>query len=703
MPAYASVPGIRFRATPVYSEPRELDALARFFYDEVLPREGDLDRLRRLFDLPPRLVDEILADLVRLHFATLDVRSRRIIRVTNPAPQPEFFAAPDVELWQDSLTGAVIRYNDIPRLYRQWTTKERSDALTLERQGDIVLPDFHEIPGARLVGMLRATSPKMAVLVGGAELETLVGRSFLSNETLRIPIRHASIDLGRVVFVHAPELPGLLTRPWSREVNRHLGDSSVSSALTTSPCDGIELTSSDVGSTVLELVRLSNGISLYQQSIATLSECRRFPVPEPVRERFQDARDGLLERIDSIVAVEFASPATALANHFIDLWGRAKRYLLLVVSDANAGLVRALVESLGPPRAWRACLILVESSCAAASCGEMLSRDISPDILHRFTLSELPTVGVCIRDGVDLRLGSLSELMGDAPVTSVTGGNFSADVATRILSHLPASGRRDFLEELFSTAKARTTRRHAMSGGRSELIDACDKLYRLVQDSAGLVRRALERVSPLWEKGGHDQLRSELGGDDAPPTSDLPGLRELEPRIAQLESELDDCAAGKPLPAPLATCYDPQVASPTDLLAEVTRSVIADRRIRSLLITFDSVGKDWDDRTNRWMLTKLLSAECTVTLYLNPLCHSTVPEWDAHSSSVLDKMQTELPHHLLHLRRGPTRIPTALVVDSTFVILGHRTWFDKGGGAEVHAAFEAPHLAAQFCKLAASI
>lgn len=690
-PAHVSIPGVRFRATPVYSEARQLDALARFFYEEVLPRESDLRVLRGLFGLPPRVVDEVLADLVRLHFATLDVAGRRVLRASNPAPHPDFFALPDVEIWQDTLTGAVIQFRDIPTEYRSRSKVDSPDAsppLALEREG--VPHDFREVPGARLVGMLRATSPKLAVLSSGAELETLVGRSFLAKETLSIPVGYARIDFGDVAFVRAPELPSLFTRSWSREVNLRLGGQLGDLGVLGAAVAPGEESQVPVVPTLYETTSVARAIIWYLQGLSELCEHRRVSGLHEVRTRYLSGRDSVLERLDSASLASVGGAKGSHASHVADLWAATQRYLLIVVDEATPQSTRALAEVLGNPAEWKGTLVLVESAEADTRARELLPAGTAPDLLQAVDVAGLPTVGLCIRDGVEVRLGSLPQLVGGEQVPRIVGGPMPAGLSARVFERIQAGESSAFLQGVLDCGRFGDSRRLAIASAGAALVEATDKLRRLLLDGDDLVQQALERARPSWEEHERDVVGDEQGDADSNPK----GLRELESRISRVESLLADAARGRPLPAPLSAVYEVPSTTPGELLSEVARSILTHGNGRDLLVSFELGGTGLSERSHRWLLEQLLAAGCRVTLALVPV-GGAASGWDGQSEEALRALEAEMSHHLLHVQRCRAWLPTALVVDRGLVVMGHRTWFGGGSGRELFLALEAPHIADQ--------
>ena len=111
-----AINGSHYKAVPELTSIEELDSLTRFFLDEVLPVESRIEQLLHVFGLPKRLVEDILADLLKQNLISLRLDSGRVELQTQQPLRRQRKAGVTIEVWQDETTGALLPFRMIAAL-----------------------------------------------------------------------------------------------------------------------------------------------------------------------------------------------------------------------------------------------------------------------------------------------------------------------------------------------------------------------------------------------------------------------------------------------------------------------------------------------------------------------------------------------------------------------------------------------------------
>jgi hypothetical protein len=192
-----------------------LDPLAEFIRDVVArsPRGQRIDRLIKSFGLSSRIVEEVLADLVRTSAVRLDLKSQRVIP-TAPGAGLSSAIYDDrgiLEVWQDHSSGAVLPASWIGPYSREVAGFDALPALPYED-----FPGFLDAADAHLISFLVRAEPAIRYASGGEwRLDRLVHRTRLGSQSAFFPLRVVPLGDLESMYVEAPGIPSWVSRAWT--------------------------------------------------------------------------------------------------------------------------------------------------------------------------------------------------------------------------------------------------------------------------------------------------------------------------------------------------------------------------------------------------------------------------------------------------------------------------------------------------------
>ena len=697
-----NVPGIRYRAIPVYSDAGELDELARFFYEQVLKVERRIDHLREIFGLPARVVEDVLAELIRKNYALLDVASKEVVPIPNARPQRKFTEYRPKDFWQDRITGTVIHYEDIPFTYRQPAGARRpvsDQVIVLQEAGPV--SQFEDLPSARIVGMLRATSPDVVVLRSGERLESLLARHKISQASLTLPMSRITIDQSAVDYIDAPGFPVWLTRAWTQRANsvRAAEDRPVAISLAArEPSQLPDASAVAPRPSFLESCSIRWHVRRWHQSLTEMATQTTVVGLHSRQKQYDVDRDALLDLLEGVVAIDLTT-ATG-ASHLEEMWHNARDYMLIAMRSPRKGTVDSFVRALGDPTSWERPLVVVMRAEDAKHTSQWLPSAAPVDALRRVEVPLDICAGACFSGTGEVRFGTLDELFGNEATLRVKGRVFARDLLAGLTQFFPSEKTDWYTQDLV------LVQADAPHQDLRKLVDdeplasqwAPEALRTLVREMDGLVFVALDRAKEVWDR--YDQT---VVADDedtelqAQRKKQVETLRELEPRLVRLEAELEEWEHDRRLAQPLASVHLEPTADAIGACSHVF-AYLAKGRQRELLMICDSAPEQLLSQDFTQGLKSVLAAGNDVTVYLNPI-DSTGTEYDEPSVSILQRLAKAVPHDRLVLARGARRLPVAMVVDAELVVVGAQTWFTTVQGHHWIFVVDAPHLGKQLVEL----
>jgi hypothetical protein len=212
--------GTRYRCRLRYLHIDSLDALSEFVLD-VAEKSSQYKRIETLlqsFGLPPRIMEGVLADLVRTRRAWLDVERGLIMPISAGARGAEYEDRRVLDVWQDHLTGAILPANVVA----PYSAKIEGKAALLSREAGLEeFIGFLDASDASLLSSLVRFDPMLEFSLDGMwRLDRFVNRVRLSSQALWVPITWAPIGEDRSPFVDAAEIPWWLARAWIAQLRQ---------------------------------------------------------------------------------------------------------------------------------------------------------------------------------------------------------------------------------------------------------------------------------------------------------------------------------------------------------------------------------------------------------------------------------------------------------------------------------------------------
>ncbi|MBZ5713952.1 hypothetical protein [Nannocystis pusilla] len=209
--------GVRYRCTPQFLPVDEFDPLARLFL-EVLKYETNVSRLVRAFGLEPRVVEDVLGDLVRRNRARLVVQNgvKELRLVSESSPIVVHRAGEAFDVWQDSATGIVLPADLVDHL------ESGGGGASHELTGLVPLVDsFLQAPDAQLIEcLLRCDSQLMERRQSFSLLDRLTDRYRVRPQTICVPGSEAQLQDQVIPQLTADGIPAWVTRVWSVSLRR---------------------------------------------------------------------------------------------------------------------------------------------------------------------------------------------------------------------------------------------------------------------------------------------------------------------------------------------------------------------------------------------------------------------------------------------------------------------------------------------------
>jgi len=203
--------GTRYRCRLRYAHIQALDPLSGFVLDVIrqAPQYARIEVLARSFGLPARIMEDVLADLVRTRNAWLDVARGVIVPVNANARTGEQYDDRGIlDVWQDHATGAIL-----PASIVAPCAVPLDGAETLRRRTEDQFVSFLDASDAALLSALVRIDPTLAFSGDGTwRLDRFVNRTRLGAYILWIPVRASVLGDTELLFVEASDVPTWLVK-----------------------------------------------------------------------------------------------------------------------------------------------------------------------------------------------------------------------------------------------------------------------------------------------------------------------------------------------------------------------------------------------------------------------------------------------------------------------------------------------------------
>lgn len=211
--------GTRYRCRLRYLHVEAMDALSDFVLQvaNASPQYQRIEVLLQSFGLPPRIMEDVLADLIRTRRALLDVARGRIVPVGGRTGAAEYEDRRMLDVWQDHVTGAVL-----PASFVAPYTTMIEDAEPLGLNSDYQeFIGFLEASDASLLSSLARVDPTLRYSLDGTwQLDRFVNRVRLNGQPIWVPLAWTTVREIDAPFVDVPEIPWWLAKAWTAHFRR---------------------------------------------------------------------------------------------------------------------------------------------------------------------------------------------------------------------------------------------------------------------------------------------------------------------------------------------------------------------------------------------------------------------------------------------------------------------------------------------------
>ena len=423
---------------PRYAPRDGLSQLARYFYEDILPHIRDAKEISAATGLPSRLVEDVLVELLTWNCILLDfspenghaaeIRLQHQPVHTTPPTKP----MGSIDVWQDQYTGAILPVQMIEDYAPVKQPIGKHTSLINPAGGLSRDHEFITASDAWILSVLKTTAPDYLFLSEdrGYALESLTEKTPRGPMTMYLPINEVKNENRNFRVIEAPlGLPWWLIRLWSRKLAVSDPDSQTHRTL-----NGISFPEEESVFQELDEVRLAR------------NWCRQFA--QPPSETWAPLEASLREKLhvslkqagEYRISIDKAADGS---NHLREMAAATRNFLLLVVhGESQARTVVEVVKSIRGNATWP--LILVDDSKADAQTNGSPAVGATEIGGNRVVLVEAngglnPTM--CIRDGIEVRLGSLAQLQTSSPMMRVEGRLAIQDVFVPCINEvLPDNG-----------------------------------------------------------------------------------------------------------------------------------------------------------------------------------------------------------------------------------------------------------------------
>jgi hypothetical protein len=447
-PRMVRIEGVLYSGRVRYASVSGLDRLAEFFLERILPDEPRISVLLDGFGLPPLMIQDILGDLLRGGYASLDLKRGEIRCAPRTEESRRDYRYGDdiVGIWQELVTGRFLPERVIARL------KWRPDGAEIVRLGydrQSLPPDFLEAPNARIIASLNgADRAFLAHPEPGWEVDAIEDRDRLGPLDIYVPIQQTVIASDHepefIEYVQADQIPRWLKMAWSRALRKSRPGARV---------DELGLSAiyppKDAASPgLLDDCLIETHMERWIGRLSNLIQTENLSCNDVCWDDEAQTRSSLIERAKDAAKIESAfQPSVTTATHIEELWAKTDSYLLVAAPEMPDAIVRRLLELRCCHHGREPYLILVWPGGSSSDIvREARRRDPERRILA-------PPVGysifpaVCIVDGKRTYVATPEGLFSKEPVLHVAGWAPSVEIRSSLEDNEGGALTREVLRE----------------------------------------------------------------------------------------------------------------------------------------------------------------------------------------------------------------------------------------------------------------
>jgi hypothetical protein len=654
------VDGTVYSAVPELSSVEELDALARFFLEEVLPNVRRIGDLLDIFGLPKRLVEDILADLLKQNRISLRLDTGEVEVLNRPPLRRRRRAGTPIEIWQDDSTGALLPFRMIAVLSRPSSGEEIAhlSADGTESVGLLGMAD------SQILARLASLDPGMRVSAEGWVPESLREKVRVKSLPIYIPVATADVNGVQVKFAHAPQLPYWLTKAWSLDL---VQAPDASPQIVEEASTGARL--EDVGSPegvaidsvpgALEAADMGLLLKRWANSISDLLESGTDTRTLLNRHHHAEVR------LDSVEANLAFRGAVQLVEqpawtHLTEMWEQTTQTLVLVSNDWSAELLQRVAASTVGHKDRDAHLIMVDCSDGKKS------RPLPPvkEVFFKsggggVELISIPPANLnfCVSDGRIARLGGLKAvLLTKNPAITASGMGAIEALLAPVTRRLDAKGGGRWL-------LSQLQKNNDPDDERMEGRETSDEIRRLTYEMKALNTDLRIRIDSLIEEAKLARDREMAEAQESEVRRRV--LRDLDPDFAaRLDLILD---AWHKVDVMLPQLVD----SAQETLGQFCGWASRPDRQHEMEVYVSGIPAG-TTRAVGAGLRRVLKSGTRITLNL------THPAGRKAVGRLGDLFGDSVDHPLFSVHFLPVQMPNALVADSRLIALSSGNWLRDG-------------------------
>lgn len=633
---YVRVPGVLYRARRREVSVRGLDKLAEFFYDKVLLKESRVEVLVNSFGLPRRVIEDVLAGLLRSNHALLDVGNAELRRLDRPEVRREHHLGDDIEIWQDGITGAFLPARFVDRL-RIMTPPPKSRSLRSKTEGQF--QDFLDAPDARVIEALRSVQPSIVEgELAGFILDSFTEKERLEKYDIYLPIETATVENDEIHFVQDRygKVPFWLLHEWSRLLASATSEVDYSDTFDAEVMRAAQATRKARQESILITSRLESQLARWLHAVREITVNRN----RAAIDRLHDHRALLLSRLQSTDEIRFA-PAAPRKTHLQEMWERARTYMIVVSSTEDRQ--EEILAAIGGKKQSAQLIVVCKEGQQAAE------KDLLIHPIHARIAPEM-----CLIDGIEARVGDLDLLFGGTPVIQMRGASALSPLAMTTLQQMSYDGGGWWVRRQlqFHRAEAQMKTKETTAAAFARTFDAlCSEIA-------------------LFQPSSQEDAESSIGTDLWQRAQAL--LYEIE--------QLAETAGVSVVPIP--------AADQREVLREALDAASESPRPMSIDLVADAAPPNLYSGSWRPFFERANAGGARIHLM-------TTPKADEETVSALRHLATQINSTLLTVSTTAAVLPPTLIIDGRLVVIGGDSWFHRNVAANCSFLVESTRFAAE--------
>jgi hypothetical protein len=158
--------------------------------------------LKGIFGLHRRILEDVIADLLRRGRVSLNLEAGEVRVTESPAFGRAKRTGKEMIIWQEEHTGALLPWDLVKKFLTP--TPESQD---LPANSELSFPPFPNLSVGHVLAALQPLVKGLRADADGWMVDALLERTFVETAELYVPLAEMEIDGTSLMFVDCPELP----------------------------------------------------------------------------------------------------------------------------------------------------------------------------------------------------------------------------------------------------------------------------------------------------------------------------------------------------------------------------------------------------------------------------------------------------------------------------------------------------------------